>query len=61
MTIMYRSILKDLPHTLSDLKARGVTVERLNGYVNSRKAFYIDGQLMTDWQIVIAHPRPHSI
>ena len=61
MTIIYKSILKDLTKTLADLKARGITVEKFNGYINSRKAFYINGELMTDYEIIEANPRQYII
>ena len=60
-TTIYKSLLKDLSKTLSELKVKGYTVEKFNGYINSRKAFYINGYLMTDYEIVAEYPRAYTI
>lgn len=45
-------VLKDLPKIIKKLKELGFQIEKFNGYLNSRKAYYINGLLMTDYQIV---------
>ncbi len=44
--------LKDLARIIKGLKADGHEVEAFKGTLNNRKAFYIDGRLVTDYEII---------
>lgn len=48
----YYLVLRDLKQIFKLYKKEGATVKKFNGTINGRPAYYINGDLMADYQIL---------
>lgn len=59
--MIYKSLLKNTNKTVKKLINEGYEIEAFKGLVNGRKAFYVNGELLTDYELVNRFPLAYSI